>query len=95
MDLGYHPELGRRVNQDEVHPNGSIGSPNQTGIYSEASAGRRGEVVDIEPLLKMIYIHIPLNDSGPLHPHLLKGWVSYKDVVPLPNANTPFRTRRV
>lgn len=40
-----------------------------------------------------VFIQIPLNESGKLHPALLEGWVAEADVIPVPGAPTPFRPR--
>lgn len=93
VDLGYNPELGRRMNADE----GFQGAPEQQGCYSDAVGGKRGEILDWEPSLKMAYIFIPLDYPGGedvrLHPHALKGWVDYGDIRPLANVGRPpYRT---
>jgi hypothetical protein len=90
LDLGWDEQEQRRIRADE-RPNGA---PEERGRYSEAPAGRRAEVTDIEPSMKMVHIHVPLNDSGPLHPHYLAGWVSYDDVMLVPDARAPFWQRR-
>lgn len=86
LDLGYDPTTGQRVRADgHIH-----GAPEQQDVFTEAPRGRRGEVTDIQPTLKWVYIQIPLNLSGPLHPHHLSGWVSYDDVMLVPDAKSPF-----
>lgn len=82
LDLGYHPDRQRRVNADE-DPNGA---PERRGQYSEIAAGRRAEAVDYEPLLKQVMIRVPMNLSGPLHPHYAEGWVDAADVSVIPAA---------
>jgi len=90
LDMGYDPDTDMRVRADE-RPGGA---PEQRGVYSEAPRGRRAEVTDIEPSMKMVHIQVPLNASGPLHPHYLAGWVSYTDVLALPESQSPFWKRR-
>lgn len=96
VDLGWDEQAGRRMNQNELNPTTGLQGPqSQQGQFAEARAGRRGEIVDIEPFMKMVMVHIPIDDAGPLHHHLLKGWVGYDDIVPLINgAPTPFRQSR-
>lgn len=93
LDLGWDPNAGMRVRADDpAYPNGA---PPNEGVYSEVAAGRRGEITDIEPAMKMVHVHIPLNQSGPLHPHLMVGWLDYDDIVLLPDrSRSPFWKRR-
>jgi hypothetical protein len=86
LDLGWHPELEQRVNADH----GPHGAPEARDQFADLHPGRRGEVVGIEPLLKMVRVHIPLNDVGRLHPHIADGWISYDDIAPLTSTGTPF-----
>lgn len=90
LDLGYDPDLGQRVRADETREEGKGGAPEQRGVYSEAARGRRGEIVDIEPMLKQVRVHIPLNESDRLHPHYLDGWVHYDDVLLTTGVKPPF-----
>lgn len=94
-DLGWHPELGRRMNADE----GLQGAPEQQGVYSDVQSGSRGEVLDWDSSLRMAYIFVPLNypegQDVRLHPHGMKGWIDYADLKPLPSVKTPpYRVRR-
>lgn len=92
MELGFNPETGMRENVDV---NMLQGAPEQTGTYTDVPPGRRGEVVDFDPNLRMAYVVIPLNypEGGDvrLHPHSLKGWVDYSDIRPAPRGITPWR----
>lgn len=94
MDLGWNPATGRRENADV---NVLQGAPEQTGTYSDVSPGRRAEVLDFDPSLRMVYISVPLNypEGGDvrLHPHSLKGWVDYADVRPVQVTGSPWRKR--
>jgi hypothetical protein len=87
MDLGYNPATQNRENSDV---NVLQGAPEQQSTYSDVPAGKRAEVIDFDPNLKMVYIVVSLDypDGGDvrLHPHSLKGWVDYADVRPMPNA---------
>jgi hypothetical protein len=87
MDLGYNPATGQRENSDV---NALQGAPEQQSTYSDVPAGKRAEVIDFDPNLKMAYIMVTLDypDGGDvrLHPHALKGWVDYADVRPMPAA---------
>jgi len=89
VDLGFNPQTGRRERADA----GALqGAPEQTGTYGNAKTGRRAEVLDYDPTLKMAYIAVPLNYEGQdvrLHPHLMKGWVDYSDIRPA--SNNPWR----
>ncbi len=86
LDLGWHPELQQRVNADH----GPNGAPEQRDQYADLQPGRRGTVTDIEPMLKMVHVQIPLNDVGRLHPHQATGWLSFGDIAPLTAAGDPF-----
>lgn len=90
LDLGYDPMTQQRVPATAF----PAGAPEQQGVYSDAAAGKRAEVLDYEPSMQMIYVNVPLNTSGPLHPHGLVGWVDIKDVRAAPGATTPARRRR-
>lgn len=90
LDLGWHPELQQRVNADS----GPNGAPEWRDQYADLQPGRRGEVVDIEPFMKMVLVHIPLNDVGKLHPHYATGWVNYDDIAALSAAGDPFRPKQ-
>jgi hypothetical protein len=90
IDLGYDPVRQQRIPASEP----PAGAPEQQGVYSDAQAGKRAEVLDYEPSLRMVYLNVPLHDSGPLHPHSLMGWVDYSDIRPLPGAMTPARKPR-
>ena len=90
MHLGWHPELQRRVNADE----GPNGAPERRGEWTKAPAGRHAEVLKYEPVFKQAFIHIPLRLSSKLMPHYLEGWVNLSDLDFLPEARTPFKTRR-
>jgi len=88
VDLGYDPESGLRV--PATTP--PAGAPERTGTFADARRGQKDEVIDVESNLKMAYIIVPTS-LGPLHPHLLAGWVDFSDLRPLPDARTPFRTK--
>lgn len=93
-DLGWNPTTGQRENSDV---NALQGAPEQQGTYSDASPGKRCEVLDFDPALKMAYVVLPLNypEGGDvrLHPHSLKGWVDYADIRPVQDASTVWRKR--
>lgn len=90
LDLGYDPESGERV-PAKTPP---MGAPELRHTFADARRGSHAEVIDVEPSLRMAYVIVPLHQTGPLHPHLLAGWVDYSDLRPLPDATTPFRTKR-
>lgn len=95
MELGWNPQTQERENADV---NLLQGAPEQTGTYSDVPPGKYAEVLDYEPSLKMAFIVVPLNypdgvDSR-LHPHLLKGWVSYSDLRPVAPKRSPFRRKK-
>lgn len=96
MELGYNPDTGMRENADV---NALQGAPEQTGTYADVPPGKRGEVLDYDPVMRMAYVFFPLNYPGGedirLHPHGLKGWVDYASLRPLvTQQRTPFRRRR-
>lgn len=92
LDLGWDPQSKQRIPSN--HPQFPNGAPENQDLSADVRAGRRGEVTDIEPFLKMVHVQVPINDTGPLHPHLFQGWVSYDDIVPLDTLKDPFRARR-
>ena len=95
MELGWNPKTQNRENADV---NLLQGAPEQTGTYSDVMPGKYAEVLDYEPNLKMAYIIVPLNYpdgvDARLHPHMLKGWVSYSDIRPVNPVRTPFRRKK-
>lgn len=95
LELGWNPQTNSRENADV---NLLQGAPEQTGTYSDVGPGKYAEVLDFDPALKMAYILVPLNypegDDARLHPHSLKGWVSYKDLRPVQAVRTPFRRKK-
>jgi hypothetical protein len=93
LDLGWHPQLQRRMNANEGGPHGS-GAPEQTGNFVEVKPGMQAELRAIEPALKSAYIAIHLPGSPALHPHQLAGWVDYDDIAPHPNQTSPFAPKR-
>jgi hypothetical protein len=94
MDLGYHPELDQRVNSDYVDEQGRQGAPELRNVFMEVPLNTRCEVTDIEPLLKYAHIITPVNQASYLEPQTMEGWVKYTDLLPLPDANSPFIRRR-
>lgn len=90
LDLGYDPESDMRVPATK-DPGGA---PEMKGMFADARRGSKAEIIDVEPNLRMAYVIVPLDKMGPLHAHLLAGWVDYADLRPLPDATTPFRTKR-
>ena len=95
MELGWNPNTQNRETADV---NLLQGAPEQTGTYSDVPVGKYAEVLDFEPALKMAYIVVPLNYpegvDARLHPHLLKGWVSYSDLRPVAPKRSPFRRKK-
>ena len=63
LDLGYNPATQQRENSDV---NALQGAPEQQATYSDAPAGKRAEVIDFDPSLKMVYIVVTLDypDGG-------------------------------
>lgn len=95
QDLGYHPELDQRVNADYVDEQGRQGAPELRGVHMEVPLNSRCEVTDIEPLLKYAHIIVPMSQQASyLEPQTMEGWVSFSDLLPLPDANNPFIRRR-
>lgn len=90
LQLGYDPATNARVPASTP----PAGAPEQQGVYSDAPAGKKVEILDFEPSMRMVYVNVPLQFSGPLHPHSLRGWVNYDDIRPLPGALTPARKPR-
>ena len=86
MDLGYHPELGRRINADE----GPNGAPEQRGDFVEVPPGYLGEVIDVDPTFKQVLLRTPLK-GGALHARYAEAWVNVKDVEPAYDIPSPFR----
>ena len=71
-DLGWNPETGRRENADV---NRLQGAPAQTGTFATARKGKRAQVIDWDPALKMVYVFVPIDYQGQdvrLHPHAMK-----------------------
>ena len=93
LDLGWNPQLQRRMNANEGGPHGP-GAPEMRGQFIQVKPGMHAELRAVEPTLKSAYVAVHLPGSGPLHPHQLEGWVDYKDVAAHPNQTSPFSPNR-
>lgn len=93
LDLGWNPQLQRRMNANEGGPHGP-GAPEQEGNFIEVKPGMHAELRAVEPTLKSAYIAIHLPGSPALHPHQLAGWVDYDEIAPHPNQTSPFDPKR-
>lgn len=96
QELGWDPVRQRRVLQSEQFEN-QVGSPELRGQYGNVQPRRSGEIYDYEPLLKMVYVHIPIHDMGKLAPTHLEGWVDLGDITLLDTENnlrSPFRASK-
>ncbi len=91
MDLGYNPETGERENNEVGNFNPST---EQRGKYSEIKAGRRGSIIDVEPLMKMVLVQVPFANTGALLPRYAEAWLNVNDIAVLPpNTPAPFGVR--